>query len=71
LPAEVNLCLSTARTLRWDYSHGIPGKLETLLDKMDFTGRFAEDEWVAIKTHWGSQGAFFSGIFLTFMSDRL
>ena len=49
---------SSARTLRWDYSHSVPGKLETLLGKMDFPGRFAEDGWVAIKTHWGSHGAF-------------
>ena len=27
---------STARTLRWDYSHSGPGKLETLLQKMNF-----------------------------------
>ncbi len=49
---------STARTLRWDYSHSVPGKLETLLEKMNFSKRFEEDEWVAIKTHWGSHGAF-------------
>ena len=49
---------STARTLRWDYHHSVPGKLETLLEKLEFSKRFAEDEWVAIKTHWGSHGAF-------------
>ncbi|HYA87833.1 MAG TPA: DUF362 domain-containing protein [Nitrospirota bacterium] len=49
---------STARTLRWDHGHSIPGKLETLLEKMDFPNRFEADEWVAIKTHWGSPGAF-------------
>jgi uncharacterized protein len=49
---------STARTLRWDYSHSGPGKLETLLRKMNFADRFTEGEWVAIKTHWGSHGAF-------------
>ena len=49
---------STARTLRWDYSHSIPAKLEMLLKKMDFSNRFEKDEWVAIKTHWGSHGAF-------------
>ena len=25
---------------------------------MNFSDRFTEDEWVAIKTHWGSHGAF-------------
>ncbi len=49
---------SSARTLRWDYTHSVPGKLETLLEKINFTDRFVEDEWVAVKTHWGSQGAF-------------
>ena len=49
---------STARTLRWDYHHSVPGKLETLLEIMNFSERFVEDEWVAIKTHWGSHGAF-------------
>ena len=49
---------SSARTLRWDYTHSVPGKLETLLEKMNLTERFVEDEWVAVKTHWGSQGAF-------------
>jgi uncharacterized Fe-S center protein len=49
---------STARTLRWDYSHSIPGKLTAMLGQMSFSDRYEEDEWVAIKTHWGSQGAF-------------
>ncbi len=49
---------SSARTLRWDYAHSVPGKLEVLLGKIDFSSRFQEGEWVAIKTHWGSQGAF-------------
>lgn len=49
---------STARTLRWNYAHSIPGKLEILLERMRFSERFKADEWVAIKTHWGSHGAF-------------
>jgi hypothetical protein len=49
---------STARTLRWDYRHSVPGKLEALLKKMDFSSRFADEDWVAVKTHWGSHGAF-------------
>ena len=53
-----NVYFSTARTLRWDYNHSGPGKLEALLQKMNFAERFTEDEWVAIKTHWGSHGAF-------------
>src|SRR5512147_97940 len=49
---------SSARTLRWDYHHSVPGKLETLLARMDFSKRFSGEEWVAVKTHWGSHGAF-------------
>lgn len=49
---------SSARTLRWDYTHSVPGKLETLLGKMHFSGYFTDKDWVAIKTHWGSHGAF-------------
>ncbi len=49
---------SSARTLRWDYSHSSPGKLEALLNMMKFSDRFGKDEWIAIKTHWGSHGAF-------------
>ncbi len=49
---------SSARTLRWDYSHSVPGKLESLLALLKFSDRFGKDEWVAIKTHWGSHGAF-------------
>lgn len=49
---------SSARTLRWDYKHSVPGKLETLLEKINLYDRFADDDWVAVKTHWGSPGAF-------------
>ena len=49
---------STARTIRWDYRHSVAGKIESLLDQLNFSGRFTKDDWVAVKTHWGSQGAF-------------
>ena len=49
---------SSARTLRWNYRHSVPGKLETLLAKLDLGSRLAKEDWVAIKTHWGSPGAF-------------
>jgi hypothetical protein len=35
---------STARTLKWDYKHSVPGKLETLLEQMIFSKRFKKDE---------------------------
>ena len=49
---------SSARTLRWNYRHSVPGKLEALLDRLDLKKRFTKDDWVAVKTHWGSSGAF-------------
>jgi uncharacterized Fe-S center protein len=49
---------SSARALRWNYGNSVPGKLEALLGKMNLRERFGHDEWVAVKTHWGSHGAF-------------
>src|SRR5512139_994499 len=49
---------SSARTARWDYPHSVPGKLDALLEKPGLSERFTRDEWVAVKTHWGSPGAF-------------
>ncbi len=49
---------STARTLRWNYQHSVPGKLEALLTRLELGKRFTRDDWVAVKTHWGSPGAF-------------
>jgi len=49
---------SSARTLRWDHRHSVPGKLEALLARLDLGRRFTKDDWVAVKTHWGSPGAF-------------
>jgi len=33
------------------------GKLERLLKEIDLSKYFAADEWVAVKTHFGSEGA--------------
>ncbi|MEW6410446.1 MAG: DUF362 domain-containing protein [Nitrospirota bacterium] len=49
--------LTSARAERWDYRYSMPGKLETLLRHVDITKYFEEDEWVAVKTHFGSEGA--------------
>ncbi len=49
---------TSARTLRWNYQNSVPGKLDALLTKLDLAKRFSKDDWVAVKTHWGSQGAF-------------
>ncbi len=49
---------SSARTLRWDYRYSMPGKLERLLEMLELGRRFSKEDWVAVKTHWGSHGAF-------------
>lgn len=49
---------SSARTLRWNHRHSIAGKLERLLEIMNTAERFTKEDTVAVKTHWGSHGAF-------------
>ncbi len=46
-----------ARVKKWKYSESLPGKLERLLKKIGLPRYFEKDEWVAIKTHFGSEGA--------------
>lgn len=46
-----------ARVKKWKYSESLPGKLERLLSDIDLSRYFQKDEWVAIKTHFGSEGA--------------
>jgi uncharacterized Fe-S center protein len=48
---------ASARAERWDYKDSLPGKLEKLLKEFDLTKYFEKDEWVAVKTHFGSEGA--------------
>ncbi len=49
--------LAPARARRWDYSASQVAGLERLVEKMDFGSAIAEGEYVAIKTHFGSEGA--------------
>ncbi|MCR4407883.1 MAG: DUF362 domain-containing protein [Anaerolineae bacterium] len=46
-----------ARARHWDYSASQVAGLERLIEKMDFGSAIAEGEYVAIKTHFGSEGA--------------
>ena len=46
-----------ARARRWDYSASQVAGLERLIEHLDFGSRFADGEYVAIKTHFGSRGA--------------
>lgn len=48
---------ASARTKKWNYNDSMPGKLERLLKEMGMMNYFSPDEWVAIKTHFGSEGA--------------
>ena len=48
---------ASARATRWDYHYSLLGKLEEVLLRLDFAGHFAPGEYVAIKMHFGSEGA--------------
>jgi uncharacterized Fe-S center protein len=46
-----------ARATRWDYSASQVAGLERLAEKMDLASAIAKNDYVAIKTHFGSEGA--------------
>ena len=48
---------ASARALKWKYNDSMPGKLERLLKELGLSNYFEPDEWVAVKTHFGSEGA--------------
>jgi len=48
---------ATARARRWDYDASQVAGLERLIEKLEFGSHIAAGEYVAIKTHFGSQGA--------------
>ncbi|MCL5063054.1 MAG: 4Fe-4S ferredoxin, partial [Nitrospirae bacterium] len=48
---------ASARVKKWKYDESMPGKLERLLREIGLSKYFEKDEWVAVKTHFGSQGA--------------
>ena len=48
---------SSARALKWKYDDSMPGKLERLLREFTLSNYFEPKEWVAVKTHFGSEGA--------------
>lgn len=52
-----NVYYAPARVTKWNYQASLPGKLEALLTRAGLSGRFSPEEWVAIKTHFGSFGA--------------
>ena len=48
---------ASARVEKWRYEDSMPGKLDRLLWSAPLSEYFAADEWVAVKTHFGSPGA--------------
>lgn len=48
---------AAARVKKWKYAESLPGKLERLLKHIDLSCYFESKEWVAVKTHFGSEGA--------------
>jgi uncharacterized protein len=48
---------ASARAKKWNYNESMPGKLERLLDEIGMMNYYSPDEWVAVKTHFGSHGA--------------
>lgn len=48
---------ASARAIKWKHDESMPGKLERLLNEFDLKKYFEPEEWVAVKTHWGSEGA--------------
>jgi hypothetical protein len=48
---------ASARAKKWKYDDSMPGKLETLLRECNLSEYFKPNEWVAVKTHFGSEGA--------------
>lgn len=48
---------ASARVSKWKYDESLPGKLERLLKEVGLANYFENSEWVAVKTHFGSEGA--------------
>jgi uncharacterized Fe-S center protein len=54
---ESVIYFATARATRWDYQYSQVAKLERLLERLDLGSRIQQEDYVAIKTHFGSEGA--------------
>lgn len=48
---------ASARVGMWKYDESMPGKLDRLLKEIVLSKYFEKGEWVAVKTHFGSDGA--------------
>jgi hypothetical protein len=50
------LFYATARAYHWDTARSLQGKLQAVIQKLDFGGRFAPRDMVAVKMHFGNPG---------------
>ena len=55
---KAKVYFADARSKIWNYDYSLPAKLEELLDKVDLSKYISPKDKVAVKTHFGSQGAF-------------
>ncbi|MBN2655190.1 MAG: DUF362 domain-containing protein [Nitrospirae bacterium] len=64
---------ASARARKWRHSDSMPGKLERLLASRMTENYFDKGEWVAVKTHFGSEGAhrIVRPVFLRIVADAL
>jgi len=64
---------ASARVRKWNHDDSLPGKLTRLLGHMGLAGRYTKGEWVAVKTHFGSEGAhrIVRPVFLRKVTDAL
>jgi uncharacterized Fe-S center protein len=64
---------ASARSTKWKYDDSMPGKLERLLKEIGMLNYFSPEEWVAVKTHFGSEGAhrIIRPVFLKKVADAL
>jgi uncharacterized Fe-S center protein len=54
---KAKVYFASARVEKWKHEESLPGKLERLLEKADLPSMLEKNEWVAVKTHFGSPGA--------------
>lgn len=58
MESRARVYFATARSGKWRYDDSMPGKLERLVNQAHLSSYFNKDEWVAVKTHFGSPGAY-------------
>lgn len=49
---------TSARATKWDYKYSVSARLEEIIRRLDFSQHMAPDEYVAVKVHFGSEGAY-------------